>query len=150
MATSEKHWGKWVVDRSRLLGFRSQKELAAEIGCTEEQLSRWVQLRVPPAQMRKGFDRLLAATLELPRETLFVKWEEMDPARGAFKVSEADIRQYQISDIAAELLTRCGPKAYSAVMRWLRSLKAEELQDAKLFFEEELNYLLAEKQRKDT
>jgi len=73
------HWGKWISERSRLVGYQNQRELADAVGCRSEQVSRWFQLNEPPRQMRKGFDRMLAASLKIEPEILFRGFREFSP-----------------------------------------------------------------------
>ncbi|HEX8340076.1 MAG TPA: hypothetical protein VF624_04130 [Tepidisphaeraceae bacterium] len=79
-AANERHWGAWVILRSRVVGFRRQRDLALAVGCQPEQLSRWAQLAEPPRLMRKGFDAALARALQISPQVLFNSWGEIDPA----------------------------------------------------------------------
>jgi transcriptional regulator with XRE-family HTH domain len=75
------HWGDWVIERSRVCGFRNQRELAEAIGCRAEQVSRWAQLERPPKQMRKGFDERLASALDLTTKELFRDYAHTPPSQ---------------------------------------------------------------------
>lgn len=74
------HWGEWIAERAQLLGIVRQRDLAQKIGCSENQLSRWVQMPAPPKQMRKGFDRTLARALMTTRDVLFSEYANIAPA----------------------------------------------------------------------
>lgn len=78
-ATKAVRWGDWVLARSRVVGFRRQLDLAASIGCSEDTLSAWMQLKEPPKRMRKGFDQSMAAALQTTRETLFNDYTTVSP-----------------------------------------------------------------------
>jgi len=82
------HWGEWVLSRSRYVGYRLQQDLARQVGCTEEQISRWVNMIVPPNQMRKGFDRKLACALKTSPDMLFNQWENTPPEKAREIISK--------------------------------------------------------------
>lgn len=78
MATTEKnwsnHWGTWLLERSRYIGFRRNLDLASTVGCSQNQLSKWMQMREPPVRVLKGLDQRLAFALETTRSALFTEW----------------------------------------------------------------------------
>jgi hypothetical protein len=76
---SQVHWGDWVLARSRFVGFRRQRDLARDVGCRPEQLSRWLQSPVPPQRMSKGFDHRLALALDSTRRVLFTDYVAIAP-----------------------------------------------------------------------
>lgn len=64
-------WGGWIKARMRFLGFRRDLDFAASVGCSRNQLSKWLQLKVPPNRMLKGLDQRLAYALETTKGMLF-------------------------------------------------------------------------------
>jgi hypothetical protein len=78
------HWGEWMIERSRFVGFRNQRELSEAVGCRDEQVSRWHKMSQPPRQMRKGFDRNLAAALKVEPQMLFSGWATANPQGTSF------------------------------------------------------------------
>ena len=74
------HWGNWLRERSRAVGILRLADLAGEIGCTPNQLSRWLASVSPPARMLKGFDCALARALKTDRRTLFSGFAQVDPS----------------------------------------------------------------------
>lgn len=73
------HWGEWIRERVRFVGFRSSASLALALGCTQHQLARWMQMEEPPTRMRKGFDASLARALRVDMATLFVGYRNVSP-----------------------------------------------------------------------
>jgi DNA-directed RNA polymerase subunit L len=73
------HWGNWIRGRAAVVGFRNVQGLAASIGCSSAQLSRWMRMSAPPAQMRRGFDSALVSLLRTDRHTLFVGYQQSSP-----------------------------------------------------------------------
>lgn len=69
-SNAQRDWGRWVLERSRAAGYRTQHDLARAVGCRYEQLSRWLQMTEPP-RMRKGFDLALARALRITPQALF-------------------------------------------------------------------------------
>ena len=78
-----------MLARSKRVGYRRKKDLAAAVGSSNNQLTKWLQMERPPDQMRKMFDHNLAAALKIDRRTLFLDWEEMNPG-DAPEVSAGD------------------------------------------------------------
>lgn len=61
------------------VGFRRQNSLAEKIGCTEDQLSKWLSMEEPPVSMRKGFDVALFGSLRTDAFTLFTAFRDIAP-----------------------------------------------------------------------
>lgn len=81
------HWGDWVERRAQRVGYKRKKDLAAAVGCSDDQLTHWLQMAKPPARMRKGFDRLLANALQTTPRTLFTDYLNVAPESAAFTFS---------------------------------------------------------------
>lgn len=62
-----------------MLGYRSKVDLIEQVGCSRQQLDRWMKMTEPPAKMRMGLDRKLCRVLEVDRHTLFTTWNNHDP-----------------------------------------------------------------------
>ncbi len=73
-----------MIERSRVAGFRNQRDLADAVGCRAEQVSRWAQLEKPPLQMRKKFDVKLAIALNVTVKQLFYSYLKTPPAQAGF------------------------------------------------------------------
>jgi hypothetical protein len=78
--TNYNHWGQWLMERSLFVGFRRHSDLAEQIGCTREYVSRLASKAAPPSRMFKGFDRSLARALRTTYEAVFKDWYATDPA----------------------------------------------------------------------
>lgn len=72
-------WGNWVRRRMFYVGFRRKKTFSAKIGCTQDQLSRWLGMTEAPATLRKGFDEALSRHLRTDLFTLFTNWRNVAP-----------------------------------------------------------------------
>jgi hypothetical protein len=68
-----------VLSRSRHVGFRLKKDLAKSVGCSDDQITKWLKLELPPAQMRKGFDVMLCSALKTNRKMLFHDFTAIAP-----------------------------------------------------------------------
>jgi hypothetical protein len=88
------HWGDWVAQRARAVGIRRQKDLAEAVGCSEDQMSRWVQMRRPPARMRKGFDKSLARVLKTTPQKLFIDYATIAPEDASVEWGVPDPRNW--------------------------------------------------------
>ncbi len=73
------HWGEWIDQRSRAVGFKRQGDFAQAVGCGRTQLAKWIALQSPPPQMRKGFDVALATALKIDRAVLFIGYRSIAP-----------------------------------------------------------------------
>jgi hypothetical protein len=71
-------WGAWLAGRARHVGYAYFRDLARDVGCRQEQISRWIGADAPPA-MRKRFAAALAAALRTDLHTLFVTFAEVRP-----------------------------------------------------------------------
>jgi hypothetical protein len=76
---SKQHWGEWIERRGIKVGFKRKLDFAKAIGCTTQNLARWIRMERPPEGMRRGLDDALARALKLDRSTLFLMWTEIDP-----------------------------------------------------------------------
>jgi transcriptional regulator with XRE-family HTH domain len=74
-----KYWGRWVLDRSRVAGFKTQLELAAAVGVTRQHLAKWIARKSPPERMRRKLDDALARALRTDLRTLFEDWGLQSP-----------------------------------------------------------------------
>ncbi|HEX4056000.1 MAG TPA: hypothetical protein VHX86_17180 [Tepidisphaeraceae bacterium] len=80
MAKSGKRgWGEWLSRRADFIGYKRQADLAAAVGCKRERIVRWYAAKTPPAKMRKGFDRALAAALQTTVHMLFHDYVNIAP-----------------------------------------------------------------------
>lgn len=61
------------------MGYRRQKDLAAAVGCSEDQMSRWAQAQLPPNRITRGYDVALARALETTHDVLFDRWLSIAP-----------------------------------------------------------------------
>lgn len=102
---SKKSWGEWILVRGRLVGFRRQKDLADAIGCTQGQLSRWVQMTSPPA-MRKGFDQKLANSLLTTTDILFNQWQQIPPELVEKRAPKPNLTRVLYGDLMSEVARR--------------------------------------------
>jgi hypothetical protein len=95
MASGKKpeHWGRWVLGRAQVAGFRRHQDLARAVGCTRERITAWSAMSTPPARMRKGFDRALARALRITPFDLFTGY-----AHGEGGIDTAWDRWVQKSD----------------------------------------------------
>lgn len=82
---SNVHWGSWIKDRAKAVGFLRDSDFATAVGCCRKQLVNWFSFSAPPAHMRKGFDASLIAALKTDRETLFVNFSSI-PASTAPRI----------------------------------------------------------------
>ncbi len=120
MAKSKQHWGDWIESRSQFVGFKRKRDFAAAIGCSDDQLTKWLQMESPPAQMRKGFDRSLARALATTRRTLFIDYANVSPKSS---------RVFFIADhVPDDLQTMKTPLGEDAIMVdvWARMLPSEK------------------------
>ncbi len=62
-----------------MLGMMRRLDLAEQVGCSRQQLGKWLSMSRPPRNMRKGLDQQLCVALEVHRHTLFNAWEQHDP-----------------------------------------------------------------------
>jgi transcriptional regulator with XRE-family HTH domain len=76
---SAQKWGDWLDRRARHLGIKRHATLAAKVGCSHDQLARWMQMESPPSRMQKGFDESLAAALNVTPRTLFTDYQNVAP-----------------------------------------------------------------------
>jgi hypothetical protein len=113
----EIHWGNWVQSRSEFIGFKRQSDLAKQVGCSRQQLSNWFALRLPPTQMRKGFDRTLARALQTTRDVLFSGFPNVLP-------EDAPAVVFHGKDASG---TRSDPNVMLPVPTMLNELAAEML-----------------------
>lgn len=77
--TYENHWGFWIESRAQAIGIKRKLDLAKKVGCSRQQLSRWMGMSRPPAEMRMGLDEALCAALEVDKHALFFTWYHTDP-----------------------------------------------------------------------
>lgn len=84
------HWGNWIRERGRHVGFRSQKGLIDAIGCEQTTFYNWARAAVPPDRMQKSFDLALARALKVDRQTLFTGWRKKRPELVPITDTEAD------------------------------------------------------------
>lgn len=77
--SDDKHWGQWVEARADMLGIKRRLDLAERVGCSRQQLGRWLKMARPPRHMHKGLDGGLCRALELDRHTLFFDWHNHNP-----------------------------------------------------------------------
>jgi hypothetical protein len=73
------HWGNWVRSRMVYVGFRRQMSLAQAIGCTQNQMCRWLAMETPPDRMRRGHDAALCRVLHTDAYTLFTNFVNVSP-----------------------------------------------------------------------
>lgn len=83
-------WGAWVITRAHFVGLALQRDLAREVGCRVEQISRYARMARPPKIMRKGFDASLVRALQTSREMLFDRWRETPPEDAPRTLFHAD------------------------------------------------------------
>jgi len=72
-------WGEWIRRRGHYVGIRSQVAIAKAVGCSFDQLARWIALESPPEKMLKGFDGKLCQVLLTDRPTLFISYATIAP-----------------------------------------------------------------------
>jgi hypothetical protein len=77
--SKKKHWGEWVIARSRVVGMMRNQDLARSVGCTPQQLSRWIGRSEPPRRLLKGFDEAIASALVTSRRMVFSDWDKYTP-----------------------------------------------------------------------
>ena len=70
-ANEPTHWGKWLWHRAAVAGFGTQRQLAKEVGCCNDQMCKWIAMPTAPNSMRKGFDAALCRLLKLDEAMLF-------------------------------------------------------------------------------
>jgi hypothetical protein len=130
------HWGKWVQQRSRFVGFRRQIDFAKSIGCSTKQVQKWEAMGVPPTRMRKGFGESLAKALSTTPPVLFSQWSkvppEHKPADAALAASndyelvrEVNRRRKSADDLLEENLDRAEKIDWSALLTHLNSVKRD-------------------------
>lgn len=59
-------------------------DFAKAIGCTPHNLRRWLEMKTPPARMRRGFDASLSRALHLSQSILFRDWATQSPSDAPF------------------------------------------------------------------
>jgi len=72
-----------VVTRSDLLHI-TRKELAARVGCTVQQLSKWMKAIEPPETMRSVNRDALADGLKVEKAVLFERWKSVSPQEAPY------------------------------------------------------------------
>ena len=72
------HWGNWLKQRARFVGFRGVSMLARECGCSRQTIQEWFA-SVAPSNMRKGHDVRICESLKVDRELLFSGYGQVAP-----------------------------------------------------------------------
>jgi len=75
----ESHWGLCLDRRRRFLGIMSQKVFTEMIGCSLDQVCRWIRSEAPPSRMSYGYDGKLCKILLTNRITLFTHYASVAP-----------------------------------------------------------------------
>lgn len=123
MAQTVPHWGEWLIQRSRVVGFRRHMDLAQAVGCTPERITQWGSSSKPPDQMRKGFDAKLAYALQTTRKMLFEDWQTTPPDQARRVMLHADQlaleEEFSWDPDLQELLRKILPYLAPTEMEWL-------------------------------
>jgi hypothetical protein len=103
------HWGRWIASRSKYVGLLRRRDFAEAVGCSHDQLQRWLTMPSPPLRISKGFDHRLASALKIDRKTLFKEWSSTAPEDARAVASErpfdvpwsavAETSRQQLADI---------------------------------------------------
>ncbi len=73
------HWGGWVRVRASMLGFPDVMGIADHVGCTRQQLGRWLKSKTFPRTISDQRALALCYVLEVDHDVLFTDWEKCHP-----------------------------------------------------------------------
>jgi hypothetical protein len=124
------HWGRWLRERSRHVGFLSQKGLIDAIGCEQTTFYNWVKSPLPPDRMQKGFDLALARALRVDRQMLFTGWRKKKADQ--VPLTDASVNDSTFVD---------DERMRDAIKRNVRYLEGESLRAILKISREEINKL---------
>jgi hypothetical protein len=76
---SETHWGKWILDRARVVGLLSHEAIASAVGCSPNHIHRFIAMNEPPKLMSLRINYWLCVALCTTPGTLFHRYLHLKP-----------------------------------------------------------------------